>query len=122
MALVRLIGGLPTLHSSQAGLSAVPRVFPSLPPLDSLVCVGELVEEPGQHMTLRFRVKPTHHDAKIHTNGTHMEIPFNVTKQSNFVAKNGLFKYAEQTANARIKLKMEEQLFTDVLRHPPLCS
>lgn len=69
----------PTLHSSQAGLSAVPRVFPSLPPLDSLVCVGELGEEPGQHITLRFRVKPTHYDphTRTHTHKWHpyMEIP-----------------------------------------------
>lgn len=47
--------GYLTVNSSYAGLSAVPRVFSSLPPLDSLSAGGLLGEGPEQHMTLRFR-------------------------------------------------------------------
>lgn len=111
--------------SIRGDFSAVPRVFPSLPPLDSLVCVGELGEEPGQHMTLRFRVKPTHCDTETRTHmHTHTETPSNVTTQSNLVAKRGLFKNTtNKQQKAQTRLKMEEQLFfPGVLRHPPLCS
>lgn len=47
--------GYLTVNSSYVGLSAVPRVFSSLPPLDSLFAGGLLGEGPEQHMTLRFR-------------------------------------------------------------------
>lgn len=47
--------GYPVVNSSYMGLSAVPHVFSSLPPLDSLFSGGLLGEGPEQHMTLRFR-------------------------------------------------------------------
>lgn len=42
------------------GLSAVPRVFSSLPPLDSVFCGGLQGEGPKQHMTAGVRGLPTH--------------------------------------------------------------
>lgn len=47
--------GYLTVNSSYVGLSAVPHVFSSLPPLDSLFSGGLLGEGPEQHTTLRFR-------------------------------------------------------------------
>lgn len=126
MVSVRLIERFLTLHSSQTGLSDVPRVFSSLPPLDSLVCVGAQGEEPGQHMTLRFRVKPAHHDAaETHTHkwNPHMEIPDQRDKTEQLGGQNWAFQTRRTNRKkAQMRLKMEEPLFTDVLRHPPLCS
>ena len=43
------------VNTSYVGLSAVPLVFSSLPPLDSLFSGGLLGEGPEQHITLGFR-------------------------------------------------------------------
>lgn len=91
--------------SIRGDFSAVPRVFPSLPPLDSLVCVGELGEEPGQHMTLRFRVKPTHCDTETHRNThTHAHTHGNSLQCDNTEQLGGqtwaFQKYDKQTAKS----------------------
>lgn len=105
------------------GLSAVPRVFPSLPPHDSLFSVGERGEEPGQHMTLRFRGSQQTMMQK-HINRTTNGNALQHDKKSGSMPKRAFDFQTQQnrTMSEAENQRKTQQAVSDFLRHPPVCS